>query len=465
MGNTEFYKETSNLEKNFKWGDIFSDVSKPHTQEDRDKLIVSGCTSYMPTEATMLKEWRKPWLFARFFLVGVVLVALMYGFQYIALSDAIIAMLMFVPAFIAPITILLFFWEMNIPRNISLLDLMKYVLFAGATSCTLTFIIRDIMLVSYDTRAYIAAPIPEELAKFILVFIIIKKLNCKYILNGLLIGASVGAGFAAIESAGYAFGNLFSYGSLTAMHSVNLLRAVLAIGGHSVWASMYGAALVAVKDETDMKLGQILWNKMVVLTFLYAVILHTIWNFPITDLLVRFADVPAAYSLFYFLEVYYGKYIILIILAWIVNFKLLRKGIIQAITISEAVTVNSSSSNAFSPIPKYSNVSAVPQSLISVKCLGGNLQGNIFGLNNDGKIIFGRASNSTVKFPESTRGISGKHCEIKIKDGIPVLIDRESSYGTYLSDGTKLQPNAPCRIKNGMQFYLADKNNLFEIQM
>lgn len=461
MGNTEFYKEASNLEKNFKWSDIFSDVMKPHSQKDKDKLIVSGCTTFMPPENAMLKEWTKPWLFARFALAGVLLVVLLYVFQYIALSFAILSTMMYVPAFIAPVTILLFFWEMNIPRNISIIDLLKYLLFAGATSCTITFIISNILLVGNDSRAYIAAPIPEELAKFILVYIIIRKRKSKYILNGLLIGAAVGAGFAAIESAGYAFDNLYERG-LAAMHSVNLVRAILAIGGHTVWASMYGAALVIAKKDDDELTVNHVWKKPVILAFLCAVCLHTVWNFPVEELLSRFADVKIAYSLFYFLYTYYGKYIILIILAWIVNFKLLRKGLVQVITLND----NNRAIPVYGHVsPAAHNVNAQVNSIISVKCLQGVLEGQMFGLNNQGQIIFGRTAESTVRFSDSARGISGKHCEIKIKEGIPVLIDRGSTYGTFLSDGTKLTPNAPCRIKNGMKFYLGSKDNLFEIYM
>ncbi len=465
MGNTEFYQNTSNLKKDFRWSDIFSDVTKPHTQEDKDKLLVSGCTTYMPTEASMLKDWTKPWLFARFALVGVLLVVLMYVFQYIALSYAIIAMLMFVPAFIAPITILLFFWEMNIPRNISLMDILKYVMFAGATSCTLTFIIRDIMLVSNDSRAYIVAPIPEELAKFILVYIIIKKLDCKYILNGLLVGAAVGAGFAAIESAGYAFNILLTDGTMASLHHINLLRGLLAVGGHSVWAPMYGAALAASKKNKPLTMSHIA-DKLVIITLFSAIILHTIWNFNIDELLVRFADLPIAYSLSYFLTVYYGKEIILIILAWVIDFKLLRKGIIQAISIGEKASASkqqNTTPNFASPTPP---VIATPmQNVISVSCINGIFSGRSFHMKDNGSITFGRTNLCTVAFPSDTKGISGNHCEIKIKDGVPVLIDRDSTYGTFLIDGTKLTSNVPVKITNGMRFYLASNDNVFQINI
>src|SRR5699024_11317925 len=71
----------------------------------------------------------------------------------------------------------------------------------------------------------------EEIGKLAIIIYFIRKLNPKYILNGLLIGAAIGAGFAAFESAGYAFtSELFGdYG----MTNVIFLRAWTGIGTHT----------------------------------------------------------------------------------------------------------------------------------------------------------------------------------------------------------------------------------------
>ncbi|MFK9090737.1 PrsW family glutamic-type intramembrane protease [Bacillus salipaludis] len=52
--------------------------------------------------------------------------------------------------------------------------------------------------------------IAEELAKAVTVIYFVRRLKYKYILNGLLLGAAVGAGFAAFETAGYALRGLLS---------------------------------------------------------------------------------------------------------------------------------------------------------------------------------------------------------------------------------------------------------------
>ena len=466
MGNTEFFRQTTDLKRDFKWSEIFSEVKKVHTKEQKDKLLVSGCETYMPTESTMLKEWEKPWLFAKFGVIGLLFCILMVFMVYFIAADySLLAMLIVVPAFVMPLTILLFFWEMNVPRNISILDLFSYVMFAGAISGILTFVFRDIFLMGSDTAAWIAGPIPEEIAKFLLVYLIIKKRDSKYVLNGLLIGCAVGAGFAAQESAGYALsqwdaGIMQGVINLQGVLNIGVLRGILAIGGHSVWASMYGAALVAAKKNKPLKASHI-GDKLVLITFFTAMLLHVVWNFDLVNILARFADMKITYSLYAILETYYGKYILLIIAAWVVNFKLMRMGLIQVIDIGNRAGNSAPTGKAITgtiPVREHPGN-------ISVTCISGVFQGQHFSQNAEGKILFGRDQTATVRFPDGTRGISGRHCEIKVKEGVPVLIDRGSTYGTYMADGKKLETNKPYRITNGTVFYLATKENRFEIKM
>lgn len=461
MGNTEFYRQTADLQKDFKWSDIFSEVTAPHTKVQRDKLLVSGCETYMPKEKDMLKEWNKPWLFARFGVLGIIFVALMLLLVYfIAAAYALYAMLIVVPAFVMPVTVLLFFWEMNVPRNISLMDLLKWVMFAGAVSVVLTFVIRNIFLIGDDAAAWIGGPVPEEIAKFLMVYFIIKKKDSRYILNGLLIGCAVGVGFAAQESAGYAL-MYYDAAGFTSAQRINVMRGLLAVGGHSVWASMYGAALVAAKKKEPLRISHI-GNSLVLITFFSAVLLHVAWNFEWGTVLARFADLPLAHSLYAVFETYWGKYILLIVAAWIINFKLLRMGLAEVIDIGSKAAAQKAVQGSYGAgaAPAMSAAGTA-----SVRGISGVFAGRSFSIGREGRILFGREAGAAVCFPKETRGISSRHCEIKTKEGVLVLIDRESTYGTFLEDGRKLTPNAPYRIYNGMKFYLAAKENCFEIKM
>ena len=187
MGNTQFFQDSTNLSKKFKWKEIFSGVLNKPTQEERDRLYASGCESFMPRQGQMLSQWTKPWLFFRFGIIGIVFSLLIIAALYMTNGQLIFYTLeVIIPPFVMPVTMLLFLWEMNIPRNISIFDLFKYVFIGGFFSLFFVFLILDNSFLG-NTGVALATGISEELAKFIIVYIIIKNKNYKYILNGLLI--------------------------------------------------------------------------------------------------------------------------------------------------------------------------------------------------------------------------------------------------------------------------------------
>ena len=82
-----------------------------------------------------------------------------------------------------------------------------------------------------------------------------------------------------------------------------------------------------------------------------------------------------------------------------------------------------------------------------------------------GKVVVGRdPAKCQVVFPAKTPGISGVHCAVQeIAEGV-VVTDLGSSYGTFLENGTKMEPNKPYTIPNGEAFYLASKDNGFRVK-
>jgi protease PrsW len=68
--------------------------------------------------------------------------------------------------------------------------------------------------------------------------------------DGLLIGVAVGAGFAALETMGYAFTTLVqSRGSVTDTVDVLLLRGLMSPAGHMAWTGIAAAALFAAVES------------------------------------------------------------------------------------------------------------------------------------------------------------------------------------------------------------------------
>ncbi|MCD8365210.1 MAG: FHA domain-containing protein [Clostridiales bacterium] len=99
---------------------------------------------------------------------------------------------------------------------------------------------------------------------------------------------------------------------------------------------------------------------------------------------------------------------------------------------------------------------------LCLNCLSGPLKGRSYNIGRNG-MQFGRDVDCAVRFPNDTKGISRHHCAIRWQQGVLVLVDMGSTYGTFQGDGRQLPQNYPVTIAPGSRFYLADPSNLFQI--
>ena len=84
------------------------------------------------------------------------------------------------------------------------------------------------------------------------------------------------------------------------------------------------------------------------------------------------------------------------------------------------------------------------------------------------QVMIGRdPANCKVVFREGTEGISGRHCAVSYDEASNefILTDLRSTYGTFLKNGQKLNPNVPYRLKAGDEFYVGDKANSFRVEL
>ena len=261
--------------------ELVSEVFRHHTVEEREELFISGTKKTTPAPENMTADWPHPWLFARIFLMFLVVFAgLLVMILQFSNTNAIPGA-MFIGALIVPFSLVIFFWETNIPRNISIFDVVSIFFIGGVMSLIFTLILYGYIYVGeLNYTGAILVGIVEEVGKIVVAGHYVKKRNTSYILNGLLLGACVGAGFAVFETAGYAFSALL-YGGIPSMIDVLILRGALAIGGHTLWAAISTAGLVIAQGERPFDRKMYLDPKF--LKFLLLVIaLHAVWDMPIT---------------------------------------------------------------------------------------------------------------------------------------------------------------------------------------
>jgi RsiW-degrading membrane proteinase PrsW (M82 family) len=219
-----------------------------------------------------------------------------------------------------PIATLILFFELNTPRNVSLYRLMVLMALGGITSLFISLIGYDIS--HLDWLGASSAGIVEELGKLAALLVITRGARYKYILNGMLLGAAVGAGFGAFESAGYAF-NIWEDAPdfLRGSEMMNNIatRAMLAPLMHVAWTAMVGAALWRVKKDQPVTVAALkdrrFWRVLVL-----AMVLHMFWNAPWTP--------P-----------FYLKQIVLGVAAWFVIWGLVQQGLRQVRDEQRAATL------------------------------------------------------------------------------------------------------------------------------
>ena len=452
--NTTFFQKASENKRSISWGDIFSDVWKKHRKDQRTALLTKGMGSHIPAPNRMLSDWQKPWLFARVLIAGLALSVLIGISCVIFPGYGMLLMLCLLPAFVVPLSVMLFYWEMNIPGNISIYEALLLTLLGGCLSLTVTGIMRTVFP-GISEIAFLAGPLPEELAKCLIVTIFLCRKKYNYGLQGILIGGAVGVGFSAMESAGYAL-QIFDIGIQNAMGTNIIIRSmadilvrrgVLAIGGHVVWAALYGGALALIKGKGKMS-PKCFANSLFWLTFSAAFLLHTAWNFSASYLAGKLPDSLVA-SLVKFeagTVTQWVKYIVLIILAWLLLFYIMKKSIRQMVSVDEM----------------YHNAanSAVIQGV------SGLLNGKTYMLTAGTPLIFGRRTEKcNVLFKNETKGISSIHCKIKWYNGKVLIKDLGSTYGTWLNEGTRLEPNKYYELPDQGVFYLGSKENMFFMGM
>jgi protease PrsW len=291
----------------FKLGEMFSEVFKKHTDDEVEAYFTVGTAETIPDITEVDTTWPRPWVFFRTF-AGAMLVYL--GFvqawqQFHAIN--LIPGAIVVGSFVVPLSVLIFFFETNVRRNVSLYQVIKLLFFGGILSLIFSLILFKVIAI--NALGASVAGLVEEPGKLLALLLVVNIPKYKYTHNGLLFGAAVGTGFAAFESAGYALMIGLSSGQPQVIFDIILLRGMLAPFAHIVWTAMCGAALWKVKGDRPFSLEMIQDSRFLRI-FGIAVVLHMLWNSPI--------ELPV-----------YGKYIGLGLVAWTVILALIQDGLQQ----------------------------------------------------------------------------------------------------------------------------------------
>ncbi len=426
--------------------DILSGLWESHEIGAGDRMFIAGTPLTTPKPAEMLQEWEKPWLYARVLLMGIF---------FLLLSNVIYSMgfqagftMSTVGSLVVPLSIVIFYWELNIPRDIPIYTVITTFFIGGMLS-----IIFTVLIPKFGTAPYLA-PLAEEPGKILAVALFLYLMDCKYIFSGLLLGAAVGAGFAAFEDIGYVIDSgINTVPDLLSKIQINsrddliqvlwlamlkgsegtfLTRSILTIGGHVTWAAIEGGALMWAKGRESFQIKHLFSPRF--LGYVVAVmILHFAWNYT-AMYNITVIDLPYVRGF---------NFVILAILAVMLAFTLVNKAIAQVLLV-----VNTAPTRENDVAKKF-----------ALSAISGPMRGNKFELQIP--LTIGRdPSACNIILPADTAGVSRRHCKIERRENEVYIMDLGSSAGTFLN-GQRLEVNKWYKVTG--DFYLGTPENMFSI--
>ena len=303
-------------------GGLQPGVTTSHIED----LFAVGTETTTPDLATIPSGWPTPRVFWRiFFGAMATYLLLLFGLRQFDNMNFLPGMIV-IGSFVVPLSIVILFFELNVPRNVSIYQVGKMVLLGGALSLVATMLVGTV-IPSGVGNVFLAmlTGVVEEIGKGLVLLIIIGALRYRFQINGLLFGAAVGAGFAGFESAGYAFNMALSaaldtqsFDALTSTATGNILiRGLLAPGGHVIWTAMVGSALWKARGDQPFQVGM-LFHPVVLRRWLVAVVLHGLWD----------TDVWLIHPILWC--------ILLLVVGWYIVFGILKQSLAEVETAKQA---------------------------------------------------------------------------------------------------------------------------------
>src|SRR5438270_12942236 len=120
----------------------------------------------------------------------------------------------------------------------------------------------------------LAVGLIEEGVKILAVIFLARHMRRATTMDGLLLGAAVGMGFAAFESTGYAFtAFLLSQGHVGASIAETVLRGLLTPFGHGIWTGILATVLFRESRPHHFRI-----TGLVIVTYLFVSVLHGLWD-------------------------------------------------------------------------------------------------------------------------------------------------------------------------------------------
>jgi RsiW-degrading membrane proteinase PrsW (M82 family) len=216
---------------------------------------------------------RRAWL--RMFFGGLGLWIAAVVVTLVTLNSNLVPTIILIGSFLVPVTFVAYAFEHYASDTLSEHTIFVAFVYGGILG-VLGASLLETYLLGQSNLAYLGVGLIEEGCKLAALWLVARRLREYHVRDGIALGAAVGFGFAAFETAGYAFNALLTPQglSLGSLVETQVLRGILAPVGHGLWTGILGGVMFyAARGGRKLHVtrGLVGW-------YLLVSVLHAFWD-------------------------------------------------------------------------------------------------------------------------------------------------------------------------------------------
>jgi RsiW-degrading membrane proteinase PrsW (M82 family) len=246
---------------------------KKHQKGEMNQVAAVTTDTNAPEAKSSPHRSRRTW--PRILLGGLALWVATVLVTFVTQNSNLIPTIIMLGSFLVPVTFVTYAFDHANPIITAQRIFAAFVV-GGVLGVLGASLLEAEFLKTPSASTYVAVGLIEEAVKLAALWLLARRLPRYSARDGMVLGATVGLGFAAFESAGYAFNALFTTNGLSLLDVVEteVLRGILTPIGHGVWTGILGGAMFAAASRhwrlraTAALLG---W-------YLGVALLHALWD-------------------------------------------------------------------------------------------------------------------------------------------------------------------------------------------
>jgi RsiW-degrading membrane proteinase PrsW (M82 family) len=176
--------------------------------------------------------------------------------------------------FLVPVTYVAFFYERRHMSQVTLVSTARAFFYGGVLGVFAAALLEPIFVRQLTPTSAFVVGLIEEFAKILGVLVVARHHSHDSEIDGIILGAAAGMGFAGLESSGYVFTAFVdTHGSLDTLVLVTLLRGLLSPVGHGTWTAILASVLFREGMPNRFRI-----NGAVIGAYLTVSVLHGLWD-------------------------------------------------------------------------------------------------------------------------------------------------------------------------------------------